>query len=195
MKKSDYRKFAVRRAEGMGHRGNDDFAAMHEVVGRRYSRVLAESKPLPALVLIDGGVGQLHAAAEALEELGLADQPLAAIAKREELVYVYGQEDEPLRLDRFSPVLRTIQRIRDEAHRFAVTFHREKRGAARLSSALLEIPGVGEATARKLLRRFGSLKSVRERSVEELAEVVSPAVARRIRETLAVGAGGPETAS
>jgi excinuclease ABC subunit C len=190
MKKSDYRKFIVRRAEGMGHRGNDDFASMREVVGRRYGRLQSEERTFPALVLIDGGVGQLHAAAEALEELGITDQPLAAIAKKEELVYVYGQEEEPIRLDRFSPILHMVQQIRDEAHRFAVTFHRQRRSAARLSSSLLEIPGVGEKTARKLLRKFGSLQRVRETSVEDLSQVVAPALAQRIHERLTADGAG-----
>jgi excinuclease ABC subunit C len=184
MKKSDYRKFIVRRAEGMGLYGNDDFASMREVVGRRYARLQAENKPFPALVLIDGGLGQLHAAAEALETLGVTDQPLAAIAKKEELLYVYGQEDEPIRLDRFSPILHMVQRIRDEAHRFAVTFHRQRRSSARVRSSLLEIPGVGEKTARKLLRRFGSLQRVKETSVDELAEVIARPLAQKIHERL-----------
>jgi excinuclease ABC subunit C len=184
MKKADYRKFIVKRAEGMGHRGNDDFASMREVVGRRYGRLLREEKPFPALTLIDGGLGQLHAAAEALEELGVANHPLAAIAKKEELLYVFGQEDEPIRLDRFSPILRMVQQIRDEAHRFAITFHRQRRKASRIRSELLDIPGVGETTARKLLKRFGSLKGVRAESVDSLSEVVSFPVAQRIYESL-----------
>ena len=122
MKKSDYRKFIIRTVEGV-----DDFAAMREVVGRRYKRVEAEKKQMPSLVLIDGGLGQLHAAAEALESLEIINQPLAAIAKREEIIYVYGQEDDPVFLDRHSPVLHLVQQIRDEAHRFAVTFHRKRR--------------------------------------------------------------------
>ena len=122
MKKSDYRKFIIRTVEG-----NDDFASMREVVTRRYTRLLKESRPLPGLVLVDGGLGQLHAAAEALEAIGVINQPLAAIAKREEIIYVQGQEDSPIKLDRFSPVLHLVQTVRDEAHRFAVTFHRARR--------------------------------------------------------------------
>ena len=188
MKKSDYRKFIVRRAEGLGYRGNDDFAAIREVVGRRYGRLQGEGQPFPALALIDGGVGQLHAAADALEALGVTDQPLAAIAKQEELLYVYGQEEEPIRLDRFSPILHMVQQIRDEAHRFAVTFHRQRRSSARMGSSLLEIPGVGEKTVRKLLRRFGSLQRVRETSVEDLSQVVARPLAQRIHERLTAGA-------
>ncbi len=127
MKKSDYRKFIIKTVEG-----NDDFASMREVITRRYSRLQAEEKPRPGLVLVDGGLGQLHAAAGALEELGITDQPLASIAKREEWIYVYGQEQEPVVLDRFSPVLHLVQLVRDEAHRFAVTFHRARRSASRL---------------------------------------------------------------
>ncbi len=130
MRKSDYRKFIIRTVEGV-----DDFAAMREVVARRYSRLLRENAPLPSLVLVDGGVGQLHAAAEALESLGIINQPVAAIAKREEWIYVLGQEDEPVVLDRFSPVLRLVQAIRDEAHRFAITFHRARRAKGFLGSA------------------------------------------------------------
>ena len=116
---------------------------MREVVTRRYSRLQEEKRPIPGLVLIDGGLGQLHAAADALEAIGIIDQPLASIAKREERIYVYGQEDEPIVLDRFSPILHLVQTIRDEAHRFAVTFHRTRRNANRLTSELHEIPGVG----------------------------------------------------
>ncbi len=124
MKKADYRKFIIRTVEG-----NDDFASMREVVTRRYSRLQEEGTPMPGLVLIDGGLGQLHAAADALESIGIINQPLASIAKREEIIYVLGQENEPIVLDRFSPILHLIQTIRDEAHRFAVTFHRTRRNA------------------------------------------------------------------
>src|SRR5712675_3350526 len=121
MKKSDYRKFIIRTVEGV-----DDFASMREVVARRYKRVLQEEKALPSLILIDGGLGQLHAAYSALEEIGVTLQPLASIAKREEIIYVYGQENEPVVLDRRSPVLHLMQKIRDESHRFAVTYHRKR---------------------------------------------------------------------
>ena len=122
MKKSDYRKFIIKTVEGV-----DDFASMREVVARRYKRVQEEEKPMPSLVLIDGGLGQLHAAAEALEALEIINQPLAAIAKREEIIYIYGQENDPVVLDHHSPVLHLVQMIRDEAHRFALTFHRKRR--------------------------------------------------------------------
>ncbi len=176
MKKADYRKFIIRTVEG-----NNDFASMHEVVTRRYGRIQAEGSPMPGLVLIDGGLGQLHAAADALERLGIINQPLASIAKREEIIYVLGHEHEPLVLDRFSPILHLIQSIRDEAHRFAVTFHRTRRNAARLTSELDQIPMVGEKTVRKLLKHFGSSQLVREATEDELTKLVGRAVARRIR--------------
>jgi excinuclease ABC subunit C len=177
MKKSDYRKFIIRTVVG-----NDDFASMREVVTRRYSRLQQENKPFPSLILIDGGLGQLHAAVEALEAIGVMNQPVASIAKREEIIYVYGQEDEPIKLDRYSPVLHLIQQVRDEAHRFAVTFHRTRRGAARLTSELEQVDGIGSKTIAKLLREFGSLERVREASVEDLAKVIGPASARRLRD-------------
>jgi excinuclease ABC subunit C len=178
IKRSDYRKFIIRTVVG-----NDDFASMREVVTRRYSRLQKEGRPesQPLLVLIDGGLGQLHAAAEALEALGISDQPLAAIAKREEIIYVYGQEDEPVVLDRFSPILHLIQSIRDEAHRFAVTFHRSRRNARTLTSELDAIPGVGAKTVQKLLKEFGSSELVRGASEDRLAAAVGRAAARRVR--------------
>lgn len=175
MKKADYRKFIVK------HSLNDDFAAMREVVRRRYKRLKEEGKPFPVLVLVDGGLGQLHAAAEALEELGAVTQPLAAIAKREETIYVFGQEDDPIRLDRFNPILYMIQQIRDEAHRFAVTFHRKRRGKRAIASELLEIPGIGEHTARKLLQEFGNVNKIREASGVQLAAVVNRSQAKKIQ--------------
>jgi len=182
MKKADYRKFIVRTVEG-----NDDFASLREVVSRRYARLQQEDQALPGLVLVDGGLGQLHAAAQALEQLGIINQPLAAIAKREELIYVHGQESEPVRLDRYSPVLHLIQMVRDEAHRFAVTFHRTRRGAARLTSELSGIRGVGERTLQKLLRQFGSVEGIRRAGAAELEAAVGPALAERIRQHLASG--------
>ena len=176
MKKSDYRKFMIKTVIG-----NDDFASMREVVARRYARVQEEKRPMPGLVLIDGGIGQLHAAAEALEAVGITDQPLASIAKREEIIYVYGQEDEPVVLDRFSPILHLIQSIRDEAHRFAVTFHRSRRNARQLTSELDAIRGVGTRTVQKLLKEFGSSELVRAASEDQLAAVVGRAVARRVK--------------
>jgi excinuclease ABC subunit C len=179
MTKSDYRKFIVKSAPR-----NDDFASMKEVVGRRYRRVLDEKRKMPGLVLIDGGIGQLHAAAAALEELGIINQPLASIAKREETLFAFGRESDPVRLDHHSPVLHLIQQIRDEAHRFAVTFHRQRRSKRDFNSELLQIPGVGQKTARKLLDHFGSIQRIRGLSDEELRQVVTRDLAERIIKNL-----------
>jgi len=180
MKKSDYRKFKVRSVEGRA----DDFQSMYEVVGRRYSRLMRENKPLPDLVLIDGGKGQLAAAARALHELGLEALPTAAIAKREELLFVKGRE-EPIRIDHHSPVLHLIQMIRDETHRFAVTYHRKRRTMRDFESELTSIPGVGDKLKARLLRNFGSLKRVSEASLAELKPFVGTREARRIVEHFA----------
>ncbi len=180
MKKSDYRKFIIKSVPQ-----NNDFASMKEVVGRRYRRLQEEKKPFPDLVLIDGGLGQLHAAAAALEELGVINQSVASIAKREEILYVLGRESEPVVLDHHSPTLHLIQQIRDEAHRFAVTFHRARRAKREITTELLQIPGVGKKTSSKLLTQFGSLSGLRKVSLEELAQVVSKSQAKRVVEYLA----------
>jgi excinuclease ABC subunit C len=181
MKKSDYRKFIIK-----GVTGVDDFASMREVITRRYRRMQeaasadsaptgadVEKRKMPSLVLIDGGIGQLHSAAQALESLGIINQPLASIAKREEIIYVQGQEDEPVVLERHSPVLHLVQLVRDEAHRFAVTFHRKRRQIRDRKTELLDIPGVGERTTRRLLQHFGSLQAVKDADPAALASVVS----------------------
>ncbi len=183
MKKSDYRKFIIR-----GVTGNDDFASMREAVERRYRRLQEERKPLPSLILIDGGIGQLHAAAAALEKTEIINQPLASIAKKEEVIYVFGQEDEPILLERHSPLLHLIQQIRDETHRFAVSFHRQRRARRHLHSELEEIPGIGPRTAQKLLRRFGSVAHLRQAGLAELCRVVTRPQALRIVEHLRGGA-------
>jgi len=175
MKKSDYRKFIIR-----GVIGVDDFASMREVVTRRYKRIQEEQKKMPSLVLIDGGLGQLHAAAEALEALEIINQPLAAIAKREEIIYVYGQESEPVALDHHSPVLHLVQLIRDEAHRFAVTFHRKRRQIRDRATELRDIPGVGESTTRRLLEHFGSVQAVKQADPAALSAVVTRSQAEAI---------------
>jgi excinuclease ABC subunit C len=175
MKKSDYRKFIIKSVHGV-----DDFASMREVVTRRYKRIQEDKKNMPSLVLIDGGLGQLHAAAEALDSLEIINQPLAAIAKREEIIYVYGQEDEPVVLDHHSPVLHLVQLIRDEAHRFAVTFHRKRRQMRDRSTELLDIPGVGQNTTRRLLEHFGSLQAVKQADAAALSAVVSRTQAEAI---------------
>jgi excinuclease ABC subunit C len=177
MKKSDYRKFIIKSVTGV-----DDFASMREVVTRRYKRIQEEKKPMPSLVLIDGGLGQLHAAAEALAALEIINQPVASIAKREEIIYVLGQESEPVVLDHHSPVLHLVQLIRDEAHRFAVTFHRKRRQMRDRSTELLEIPGVGERTTRRLLEHFGSLQAVKQADAAALSAVVTKAQAEAIME-------------
>ena len=190
MKKSDYRKFIIR---GIGTNGNspltvykqnDDFASMREVVTRRYRRLQEEHKPMPGLILIDGGIGQLHAAAEALEALGFITQPLASIAKKEEILYVLGQESEPIVLERHSPVLHLIQQIRDETHRFAVTFHRLRRGKRQTKSALETIPGIGQKTSRKLLKEFGSIANVQRAGVERLSECIPRSRAEKVIQEL-----------
>jgi excinuclease ABC subunit C len=185
MKKADYRKFQVKTVSGV-----DDFASMREIIHRRYKRLQEDKKPMPSLVLIDGGLGQLHAAAEALHEIGLTTQPLASIAKREEIIYVHGQEDDPVVLDRRSPVLHVIQKIRDESHRFAVTYHRKRREMRDRTSELDEIPGVGAITRQRLLEHFGSvraLKQTAEKNPDALTAVVNKATAEKIRRFFAEG--------
>jgi excinuclease ABC subunit C len=190
MKKSDYRKFIIHgdampegseKSEGILR---DDFASMREVIERRYRRLRDENKPMPSLILIDGGIGQLHAAAQALEKLEIINQPMASIAKKEEILYVLGREDEPCVLDHHSPVLHLIQQIRDESHRFAVTFHRQRRSSRRIRTALVEIPGVGDRTAQKLLRRFGSVTRLRGLTLEELTAELPRAQAQRVFDAL-----------
>ncbi len=188
MKKSDYRKFIIRGDEAQGEersngsvpRQNDDFASMREAVGRRYRRLQEEKKEFPGLILIDGGIGQLHAAAQALESLQIINQPVASIAKKEEILYVLGQEDEPIVLERHSPVLHLIQQIRDETHRFAVTFHRQRRGKRQTQTALSEIPGVGGKTAQKLLKEFGSVANIQRAGLEKLSRIISRKSAEKI---------------
>jgi excinuclease ABC subunit C len=190
MKKSDYRKFIIR-GEAMPEGGEkssgilrDDFASMQETVERRYRRLQLENKPLPSLILIDGGIGQLHAAAKALDKLAIINQPMASIAKKEEILYILGREDEPVVLDHHSPVLHLIQQIRDETHRFAVTFHRQRRSKQRLRTSLTEIAGVGNHTAQKLLRRFGSVTRLKELSVDDMAAEVPRVQAQRVYNAL-----------
>jgi excinuclease ABC subunit C len=201
MKKSDYRKFIIRGDEGRAadaggevrdesvgngrpYSKNDDFASMRETVTRRYRRLQEEKKSLPSLILIDGGIGQLHAAAQALDSLQIINQPLASIAKKEEILYVFGQEDEPVVLEHHSPVLHLIQQIRDETHRFAVTFHRERRAKRQTKSALTGIPGIGPLTSRKLLREFGSVANVRRAGIEKVSEIIPRKTAEKLFEQL-----------
>jgi excinuclease ABC subunit C len=182
--RGEYRKFKVRTVEGV-----DDFAAMCEVVDRYFRRRIGEGKPLPDLVVIDGGRGQLNAAHDALKEVGLPDLPLISLAKREEEVYVWGR-GEPLRISRRSPALRVLQQARDEAHRFALTFQRKRRAARTITSELLRIPGIGEKKRRALLEAFGSLQGVRDASPEAIATLpgFSLASARKLLASLGVPA-------
>ena len=187
MKKSDYRKFIIRGEDDGGGDGNtslprlnDDFSSMREAVTRRYRRLQEEKKGLPELILIDGGIGQLHAAAQALESLQIINQPVASIAKKEEILYVLGRENDPIVLERHSPVLHLIQQIRDETHRFAVTFHRQRRAKRQTETALKQIPGVGPRTAQRLLREFGSVANIRKAGLEKLSSVVSRKSAEKI---------------
>jgi len=176
MKKSDYRKFQVKTVSGV-----DDFASMREIIHRRYKRLLDDKKEFPSLILIDGGLGQLHSAADALAEIGVTLQPLASIAKKEEIIYVYGQENDPVVLDRRSPVLHLVQKIRDESHRFAVTYHRKRRQIRDRETELDAIPGVGPRTRQRLVQHFGSVRGIKQASHDALTAVVSPAIATRIK--------------
>jgi excinuclease ABC subunit C len=179
-KRSDFRRFRIKTLEG-----SDDFAAMAEVVGRRYTRLLKEEKPLPDLVLIDGGKGQLSSAVAVLDRLGVGHVQVASIAKREEEVFLDGRKDS-IRIPHNSPILHLIQRIRDEAHRFAVTYHRKVRSKRTLTSELQEIEGVGPRRARLLLRRFGSVQGIREAPIEAIAKEVGTEMADRIKTRLAM---------
>ncbi|HET7187342.1 MAG TPA: excinuclease ABC subunit UvrC, partial [Gemmatimonadaceae bacterium] len=163
--RNEYRKFKVKTVEGI-----DDFASMHEVVGRYFKRRIEEERSLPDLVVIDGGKGQLNAAADALRELGLAAMPIVSLAKREEEIFVLGRS-ESIRLSRRSPSLRMLQQARDEAHRFAITFQRKRRSVRTITSELLRIPGIGDNKRRQLLTAFGSVQAIREATPEQIAAV------------------------
>ncbi|MDB4871832.1 MAG: UvrABC system protein [Gemmatimonadales bacterium] len=180
-KRSEYRKFKVKTVEG-----TDDFASMHEVVRRYFERRISDGKPLPELIVIDGGKGQLSAAHAALEELGLADRPLISLAKREEEIFVWGRA-EPLKLSRRSPALRLLQQARDEAHRFAVTYNRKRRSMRTVTSELLKVPGIGPVKRRQLLKEFGSVQGVRDAGEEAIAKLpgFNPDRARKLLESLA----------
>ncbi len=179
-KRSDYRKYKIRSIE----KGKpDDFAAMREVVLRRYRRVLEQGDELPDLVLIDGGKGQLSAALDALEELGLSHLPMVSLAKKEERIF-RPEAPEPIVLDQHSPARQLLQRVRDEAHRFAVTFHRQQRKARDMSSSLESIPGVGPKKRRRLLTRFKSLKGVKAAELEELQELLGERLGAQVHQNL-----------
>ncbi len=171
--KSNYRKYHLRKASP-----RDDYAAMAEVVERRYQRLLREGKPLPQLILIDGGKGQLSAAVTVLKHLGIADRiDVRAIAKKLDLIY-HPEDPQPLYLPRNSPSLRLLQHIRNEAHRFAITFHRHTRTKQNLTTTLTEIPGIGPKTAALLLREFGSITRILAASEQDISDVIGPARAR-----------------
>jgi excinuclease ABC subunit C len=178
--KNEYRHFKIESVEGV-----DDYAAMQEVVGRYFTRRVDEERKLPDLVLVDGGKGQLSAAAQALERAGVPDLPLTSLAKREELIFTLDRS-EPLRLSRREPGLRLLQQVRDEAHRFGLQYHRKRRSRRTLRSDLLDVPGVGPARQKTLIRAFGSLKGLRAASVEEIAAVpgIGPRLARQIAAAL-----------
>jgi excinuclease ABC subunit C len=167
-------------AEGHFLPVSPEIPSISEVCLAPEGKTSKEPKTLPSLILVDGGLGQLHAAAEALESLGLTTQPLASIAKREEIIYLYGNEDDPIVLDRRSPVLHLIQLIRDESHRFAVGYHRQRRAMRDRDSELLNIPGVGQQTRQRLLTHFGSLRDVQQATAESLAAVVPRKTAEAI---------------
>jgi excinuclease ABC subunit C len=180
-KRSEYRKFKVKTVEG-----SDDFASMHEVVHRYFERRIKDEKPLPDLVVIDGGKGQLSAAHAAVQELGLAERPLISLAKKEEEIFMWGRED-PLKLSRRSPALRLLQQARDEAHRFAVTYNRKRRSMRTVTSELLKVPGIGPVKRRQLLKEFGSVQGVRDAGEEAIAKLpgFNPDRARKLLESLA----------
>ncbi len=172
--KKDYRSFNLRNMAGQ-----DDFAAIHQVVSRRYARVLGEVGSMPDLILVDGGRGQLNAALEALAELGVEETPIAALAKRQEELYLPATP-EPLKLPRTDAGLQLLQLLRDEAHRFAVGRHRRRRSKGALVSRLDALPGIGSHRRKALLRRFGSLEGVTEATLQELQDVVGPILGHRV---------------
>ena len=180
-KRAEYRKFKVKTVVG-----TDDFASMNEVVTRYFNRRKEDGKQLPDLIVVDGGKGQLSAAHAALDAIGLGDQPLISLAKREEEIFVWGRSD-PLRLSRRSPALRLLQQIRDEAHRFAVTFNRKRRSMRTVTSELLSIPGVGPVKRRQLIQVFGSVQGVRDASLDDIAALpgFTKTSAHRLKEQLA----------
>ncbi|HEV7706294.1 MAG TPA: helix-hairpin-helix domain-containing protein, partial [Gemmatimonadaceae bacterium] len=177
-KRAEYRKFKIETVVGGAP---DDFASMREVVTRYFARRLDEQKPLPDLVVVDGGKGQLSSAREALEALNLSRLPTISLAKREEEIFVPGKS-ESLRLSKRSPALRMLQRMRDEAHRFAITYNRKRRSMRTVTSELLKIKGVGPEKRRALLNAFGSIQGVRDAGVDAIAQLpgFSSASAQRL---------------
>ena len=177
--KKEYRHFNIKTVEGA-----DDFASMREVVTRRYSRLVQEGQELPQLLVVDGGKGQVTSAIEALDSIGLQGQiAVVGIAKRLNEVYFPG-DSVPLYIDKNSETLHVIQRLRDESHRFAITFHRKQRSKGQVHSALDDVPGIGPKTRTLLLKHFKSLKRIREATEEELAAVIGPSRARTLISSL-----------
>jgi len=173
--KKDYRRFHIKTVIGA-----NDFASMEEVVGRRYSRLVKENQPLPQLIIIDGGKGQLSSAVKILTELNVIDKILVVgIAKQLEEIYFPG-DSVPLHINKKSESLKVIQHLRNEAHRFAITFHRDQRSADLIKSEITEIKGIGEKTAQKLLSYFGSVKGIKKASQEEWGSVVGQSNAQKI---------------
>jgi excinuclease ABC subunit C len=180
-KRGEYRKFKVKTVEG-----TDDFASINEVVRRYFERRTRDEKPLPDLIVIDGGKGQLSAAQAALAGIGITDRPLISLAKRDEEIFVWGRVD-PVRLSRRSPALRLLQQARDEAHRFAVTYNRKRRSMRTVTSELLKVPGIGPVKRRRLLQEFGSVQGVRDAGEEAIAKLpgFNAERAKRLLESLA----------
>jgi excinuclease ABC subunit C len=175
-KKSEYRKYKIKSVVGP-----DDFASMKEVVERRYSRMIQEQTPLPDLIVVDGGKGQLSSAVEVLQKLGITNTPIIGLAKRLEEVYLPHQSD-PVQMPKTSTGLRLLQQIRDEAHRFAITFHRQLRSKRILQTELDLIKGIGKKRAQELLEAFGSVQGVKFATEDQLAEIVGDKVSAKIKE-------------
>jgi excinuclease ABC subunit C len=179
--KKDYRHFTPKTVVGP-----DDFATMNEVITRRYTRLLEEEAPLPDLIIVDGGKGQLSAACDALKKLGLYGKlPIIGIAKRLEEIY-FPEDSIPLYIDKKSESLKLIQRLRDEAHRFGITKHRDKRSKNFIISQLESIEGIGKLTATKLLKHFGTVSNIYKATPEELEQLMGKVRATKIREQLSV---------
>lgn len=183
-KRAEYRKFKIKTVEG-----TDDFASMNEMVRRYFERRTSDDRPLPDLIVVDGGKGQLSSAHSALVQAGVTDRPLISLAKRDEEIFVWGR-DEPIRLSRRSPALRLLQQARDEAHRFAVTYNRKRRSMRTVTSELLKVPGIGPVKRRQLLQVFGSIQGVRDAGEAEIAKLpgFNPERARKLLASLAATA-------
>jgi excinuclease ABC subunit C len=176
--RKNYRHFNIKTVEGA-----NDFASMKEIVGRRYKRILDEAGPLPDLIVVDGGKGQLSSACEALKELNLYGKiPIIGIAKKLEEIY-YPEDPFPLHINKKSPGLMLLQQVRDEAHRFAITFHRQKRSKATIKTEIEEFKGIGKKTADKLLSHFKSVKKIKEASLEEIEKVIGRQKAEIVKGT------------